>query len=87
MTTKTITVTEDAYRAMKALKRADESFSELFQRIAGRRATLGELRGVLKQSKKEQEEFHRRVKQQRTLLGEGLKRRAEDVRARFKRAH
>lgn len=33
MSTKTITITEEAYRDIKSLKHGDESFSELFKRL------------------------------------------------------
>lgn len=33
MSTKTITITEDAYRQLRALKRADESFSDVIRRL------------------------------------------------------
>ena len=33
MTTKTITITEDAYDRLKAMKRADESFTDLLLRL------------------------------------------------------
>ena len=46
MGTKTITVTEDAYNALYALKRGDESFSEMSLRI-GRRKPLSAFFGVL----------------------------------------
>lgn len=35
MTTKTITVKEEAYDRLKAMKREDESFSDLLLRLAG----------------------------------------------------
>lgn len=37
MAVKTITVTEDAYKALKSLKTSDESFSEAILRIAKRK--------------------------------------------------
>ena len=37
MTTKTITVTEDAYEALKGMKEEGESFSEAIRRISGKR--------------------------------------------------
>ena len=35
MTTKTITITEDAYERLRAMKREDESFTELVLRLTG----------------------------------------------------
>jgi len=46
MAVKTITVTEDAYEALKALKASHESFSATIRRIAGKRS-LKEFAGVL----------------------------------------
>ena len=37
MASKTITITEDAYDKLAAHKRADESFSDLIKRLAGKR--------------------------------------------------
>lgn len=38
MTTKSLTVTEEAYERLKAHKRADESFSDLLDRVTDREA-------------------------------------------------
>ncbi|MBI2580290.1 antitoxin VapB family protein [Candidatus Woesearchaeota archaeon] len=46
MATKTITVTENAYEAVKSLKERSESFSELFLRIT-KRKPLSSFFGVL----------------------------------------
>jgi predicted CopG family antitoxin len=46
MAVKTITITEDAYEALKARKEAHESFSKAILRIAGRRS-LSEFAGAL----------------------------------------
>ena len=46
MSTKTITVTEDAYNALKALKEPRESFSETILRVAKKRS-LNHFYGVL----------------------------------------
>ena len=46
MATKTITVTEGAYEAVKSLKARSESFSELFMRIS-KRKPLSSFFGVL----------------------------------------
>jgi predicted CopG family antitoxin len=35
MATKTITITEDAYERLRAMKREDESFTELLLRLTG----------------------------------------------------
>jgi len=51
MVTKTLTITEDAYNALKRMKTADESFSEVITRITGERKGLpAELFGIAKGS-------------------------------------
>ncbi|HLC85239.1 MAG TPA: antitoxin VapB family protein [Candidatus Nanoarchaeia archaeon] len=49
MSTKTITVAEDAYDQLRALKQEDESFSEVVRRLTARRP-LSELAGLLSPS-------------------------------------
>ena len=46
MATKTITVTEEAYRALKGLKDSEESFSKTILRVAKKRSLM-EFAGVL----------------------------------------
>ena len=46
MATKTISLAEDAYEALLAMKRADESFSDTVRRLA-RRRSLTELAGIM----------------------------------------
>jgi predicted CopG family antitoxin len=41
--TKTISLSEDAYRLLKRHKRRGESFSDTVRRLAARRSTLGDL--------------------------------------------
>lgn len=49
MTTKTITITEDAYDSIKRLKRGNESFSELFLRLSKEKRSTGySIVGLLK---------------------------------------
>lgn len=40
MATKTITIMEDAYEALKSCKKEDESFSDTIRRIAGKKRDL-----------------------------------------------
>jgi len=47
MATKTITVTEEAYESLKALKRSDESFSETLLRVTGHRRNVWKGYGAL----------------------------------------
>lgn len=46
MGTKTISLADDAYDALAALKRPDESFSDVVRRLA-RRRSLTELAGII----------------------------------------
>lgn len=47
MGTKTISLADDAYEALSAMKRPGESFSDTIRRIA-RRRSLTELAGIMK---------------------------------------
>ena len=47
MATKTITITEDAYRLLAIEKNKDESFSELVKREFGKRGKISDLYGTL----------------------------------------
>lgn len=49
MTTKTLTITEDAYNLLKELKLEDESFSEEIKRVLAKRNTrhLTDFAGIL----------------------------------------
>lgn len=87
MVTKTLTVTENAYDAIKRLKQGDESFSDLFLRLGRRYVTIKEIAGILKDTPEEAAEFRNRMRQIREELGEGLNKRIDDVRARFQRSH
>lgn len=84
MAIKTITVTEDAYDAIKRLKNEDESFSELFKRLGSKPATIKDIVGKLKTTPEDYEKFAARVRKIRQELGEGFEKRAKDVHLRFK---
>lgn len=43
---KTLTIRDDVYERLAAIKGKDESFSELFERLAGRRGSLELLRRI-----------------------------------------
>ena len=64
MAVKTITVTESAYYAVNRLKEKNESFSELFLRIA-KRKPLSSFFGVL--SKEAGEELSRNIRKSREM--------------------
>lgn len=74
MAVKTITVTEDAYQALKSLKSTSESFSETILRVA-KRKPLSSFFGVLSEERGERLE---------TAIIEARKRRNVAHRARMK---
>lgn len=60
MPTKNITITEDAYERLAALKQDDESFSELVVRLtedADRMAFAGSCSGLAEDAERAREEF------------------------------
>ncbi len=87
MTVKTITITEEAYDVIRSMKNEGESFSELFKRIGKRHLIVNDIVGILKQDKKEGEDFKLRVAKIRDDLSKDMERRIDDVRTRFKRAN
>ncbi len=62
MTTKTITITEDAYGFIKRLKAEEESFSDLFIRLAKEKNPLERYFGVLKGNVKEAEARMKKIR-------------------------
>ncbi len=66
MAVKTITITEEAYRRIKTLKMPDESFSELFNRLASEKNVLWKFFGMypkegIEKDRKKLKEFRERV--------------------------
>jgi len=70
MATKSITITEDAYNRLAALKQENESFSEVIKRIVPRRSLL-ELAGIL--TEKEGEELKSIIKESRKRMRRRVK--------------
>jgi predicted CopG family antitoxin len=87
MAIKTITVTEDAYQAVKRLKKGEESFSDLFLRLGGKSITAKDILGVLKHVPEETAALKRSVREIHEELSRGMEKRIEDVRSRLKRYH
>lgn len=85
MTVKTITITENAYDAIKRLKSSDESFSDLFLRI-GKKKVLTAKDLVGKISPEEGEAWMQRVLAYQKRMNEDMRRHIDDVRARLKRS-
>lgn len=76
MAVKTITITEEAYGAIKRLKKEEESFSQLFLRISPKKITIQDLAGILKGSNIEERFWNLRKK-----LGKGMEKRLDDLRS------
>jgi predicted CopG family antitoxin len=75
MAVKTITVSEDAYRALAALKRDGESFSDVIRRITRTSRSLLEFAGDWKEiSKSRLREYEDWLKRSDELSREKLKR-------------
>lgn len=87
MAVKTITITTQAYEAIKHLKKAEESFSELFLRISPRKLTIKDIAGILQHTPEQTKQWQERIRQMRREFDEGMEKRIEDVRTRLKRAH
>ena len=77
MTTKTITVTEDAYEALKSLKGEKESFSDTILRVA-KRKPLSYFFGVL--GKESGDRFEKAIMEMRKIRSESHEKRIERIR-------
>ena len=84
MTTKTITITEDAYNSLKVLKREYESFSHFFVRLSKEHSVADKFFGILAGENVHQ--TRERLRKVRTELSDDFKRR-EDALSRHQRRH
>ena len=57
MGTKTVTIKEEAYRALRREKRHDESFSDVIARLTSGRGRLAECYGAWEMDENEMQEF------------------------------
>ncbi len=64
MGTRNISISEDAYARLMALKKPNESFTQVINRITGKKSILN-LAGIL--TEREAEEFKRTVSESRAL--------------------
>jgi len=62
MATKTISITEDAYKRLACLKKNNESFSMVIERITGKKK-ISDFKGIL--SKESAEAYGREIKRNR----------------------
>jgi predicted CopG family antitoxin len=76
MVSKTITITEDAYKAIVKLKREGESFSKLFLRLGKFSPHPSKFRGILPGKEKELLE---RAKKTRKEMEKDFRRREKNV--------
>ncbi len=74
MSTKTITITDEAYNALKGIKEENESFTEVILKVA-KKDPLSRLVGVL--THKEAEETRGVIKKMRKKMNERVMRIAE----------
>ncbi len=83
MVVKTITITEDAYEALKMQKQADESFSEVIKRITGRKLKIRDIIGILNHTPEEHKKLQERMREIREKMGKDVEERIQRVRARY----
>jgi predicted CopG family antitoxin len=71
MVVKTLTITEETYNKMKRLKRENESFSDLFNRLADEKLNIASrFRGLIKMSEKEVDEWRKSLAGNKKLISE-----------------
>jgi len=69
MTIKSLTITEEAYTALKTIKHGDESFSEVIVRISKEKIGLtAKFFGALKINEKEAKEIEHNFKRRREII-------------------
>lgn len=71
MPTRTISITEEAYERLKMLKEKNESFTDVVNRITGKRSLL-ELAGILSEEEADKMEHH--IKEMRARSRERMDR-------------
>ena len=84
MTIKSLTITEEAYEALKRLKFTNESFSEVILRISKEKIGLvTKYLGALKMSEEEAEEWIKSIKKWRGEFDEESSERIKNIRKRL----
>lgn len=77
MPTRTISITEEAYERLRVMKEKNESFTDVINRMTGKRSLL-ELAGIL--SEEEGEKLERHIKERRKAMRERMDRTRESLR-------
>ncbi len=73
MATKTISILDEAYKALLREKRENESFSDVILKLTGRRGRLADSFGKWKMSDKEAKEIEKELKKAWKNFGRGHK--------------
>ena len=85
MVVKTLTITEGSYNKLKRLKRENESFSELFNRIADEKLNVASrFRGLIKMSEKEVNEWRKNLAENKKLFSEIEQKKQRKLEARMR---
>ena len=71
MATKTISILEEAYRALVREKDSNESFSDVILKLTGRRGSISDSLGKWKMSDKEAKEIEKSLKKAWKNYGRG----------------
>ncbi len=80
MVIKSLTITEEAYNALKALKHGDESFSEVILRTSKDKiGAAAKFFGALKLPSEEVDEWKRNIKNSRKKFDEELEQRKRKI--------
>lgn len=84
MVVKTITVTEEAYNALKHLKKSEQSFSEIIIEISSeKKGDISSFLGILKNKSKKLAEMRKEIKKRRGELDKEYSERERKIRRRL----
>ncbi|MBI2631892.1 hypothetical protein HYW75_02730 [Candidatus Pacearchaeota archaeon] len=84
MVVKTITVTEEAYNALKHLKKDEQSFSEIIIEISSeKKGDISGFLGILKNKSKELAEMRKEIKKRKGEINKESSEREKKIRKRL----